>query len=123
MVASVGLYGLTCVGDSVESAVGNVQVEMNLVVVGQATSAPGHKVRLGPMRLLGLERGASGLIEIKALLSEELLHLAHGDDIGRHGFLSLGGRGFLVRIYARDVVVEEFFLDGDQGTQDVVCVG
>ena len=77
--------------------------------------------RLG--RLLGLESGADALIEDKALLSEELLPLAPGDDVDRYGLLFLGGRGLRVGIYAQDFVVEEYSLDGDQETQDVVCVG
>ena len=64
------------------------------------------------------------LIEIKALLSEELHPLAPGDDVdrhGEHGLLSLDGRGLRVR--TQDFVVEEYSSDGDQETQDVVCVG
>lgn len=76
--------------------------------------------RLG--RLLGLESGARALIENKALLSEELLPLTPGDDVDRHGLLFLGSRGIRVGIYAQDFVVEEYSLDGDQETQDVVCV-
>ena len=83
--------------------------------------ALGRLGRLG--RLLGLESGADALIEDKALLSEELLPLAPGDDVDRHGLLFLGGRGVRVGIYAQDFVVEEYSLDGDQETQDVVCVG
>ena len=34
----------------------------------------------------------------------------------------MGCRGLRVGIYAQDFVVEEYSLDGDQETQDVVCV-
>ena len=74
-------------------------------------------------RLLGLESGANALIENKALLSEELLPLAPGDDVDRDGLLFLGGRVLMVWIYAQDFVLEEYSLDGHQETQDVVCVG
>ena len=75
--------------------------------------------RLG--RLLGLKSGASALIENKALLREELLPLAPGDDVDRQGLLFLGGRGIRVRIL--DFVEEDYSLDGDQETQDIICVG
>ena len=85
--------------------------------------ALGRLDRLLGLENLGLESGANALIENKALLSEEFLPLAPGDDVDRYGLLFLGGRGIRVGIYAQDFVVEEYSLDGDQETQDVVCVG
>ena len=61
-------------------------------------------------RLLGLENGANALIENTALLSEEFLPLAPGDDVDRYGLLFLGGTGIRVGIYAQDFVVEEYSL-------------
>ena len=65
---------------------------------------------LGLRRLIGLESGASALIEIKALLSEELVPLAPC------------GRGLRVEIYLHGLV-EEYSLNEQEEMLDVDCVG